>query len=108
KSRSTRPKMTPARKSAKGKDCTLCLPGCPNATETSVLAHLRMFGGGGTGYKPHDSEAVIADMHCHDMLDGRAVCPVAEPELYEYIVRALIRTHRIMRAEGILIMKGEE
>lgn len=108
KSRPARPKMTPARKSAEKQDCTLLLPGCPNATETTVLAHLRMFGDGGTGLKPPDHIAVYSDMHCHDMIDGRAVCPVAEPELYEYLIRALIRTHRIMRAKGILMMKGEE
>jgi hypothetical protein len=107
KSRST-PKMTPARKSAKGQDCTLCLPGCPNATETTVLCHLPMFGDGGMGFKAPDHIAVYGDFHCHNMIDGRTKCPVPKPDLYEYLIRALIRTHRIMRAKGILMMKGEE
>ena len=107
KSRSTRPKMTPARKSAKGKDCTLCLPGCQNNTETVVLCHLRMFGGGGMGLKPSDLESAYGCFDCHQAIDSRDKCPVPKPELYEYLLRALIRTHRIMRAKGILMMKGE-
>ena len=108
KSRSTRPKMTPARKSAKGKDCTLCLPGCRNDAETVVLCHLRMFGGGGMGLKPSDLESAYGCFDCHQAIDSRDKCPVPKPELYEYLIRALIRTHRIMRAEGILMMEGSE
>lgn len=109
KSRSTRPKMTPARKSAKGQDCTLCLPGCRNDTETVVLCHLRMFGGGGMGYKPPDSEAVYGCDHCHSLIDGRTrlIPELSRLMTWEIVARALIRTHRIMRAEGILMMKGE-
>jgi hypothetical protein len=108
KSRST-PKMTPARKSANGEDCTLCLPGCRNDTETVVLCHLRMFGGGGMGKKPPDSEAVYGCGHCHSLLDGRTrLIPELERCMtWETVARALIRTHRIMRAKGILMMKGE-
>ena len=110
KSRSTRPKMTPARKSAKGQDCTLCLPGCRNDTETVVLCHLRMFGGGGMGCKPPDSEAVYGCDHCHSLIDGRTrlIPELSRLMTWETVARALIRTHRIMRAKGILVMKGEE
>ncbi len=108
KSRST-PKMTPARKSARSEDCTLCLPGCRNDTETVVLCHLRMFGGGGMGKKPPDSEAVYGCDHCHSLIDGRdrLIPELASQLTWETIARALIRTHRIMRAKGILMMKGE-
>ena len=69
-----------------------------------------MFGGGGTGYKPPDSEAVYGCGHCHALIDGRArlIPELAKYLDYEAIARALIRTHRIMRAEGVLMMKGEE
>lgn len=107
KSRPTRPKMTPARKSAEKQDCTLMLPGCRNDTETVVLCHLRMFGGGGMGLKPSDLESAYGCFDCHQAIDSRDKCPVPKPELYEYLLRALIRTHRIMRAKGILMMKGE-
>lgn len=105
-----RPKMTPARKAAKGEDCTVCFPGCPNARETTVLAHLRMYGGGGMGIKPHDSEAVLADDYCHNLLDGRTrLIPELRQEVnwHEYIARALIRTLRRQREKGVLIYKGE-
>ena len=108
KSRSARPKMTPARKSAEKQDCTLLLPGCRNDTETVVLCHLRMFSGGGAALKPPDSEAVYGCFDCHEAIDSRDKCHVPKPELYEYLIYALIRTHRIMRAKGILVMKGEE
>ena len=107
--KSSKPKMTPARKAAEGEDCTVQFPGCPNARETSVLCHLRQYGGGGMGIKPHDSEAVFADHYCHDRLDGRALVWFAEGEsIHEYIARALIRTLRRQREKGVLIYKGEE
>ena len=110
--RSSRPKMTPARKAAKGQPCTLRLPGCyPGPDNEQVqLCHLRMFGGGGEGMKPHDSEAVFACTHCHDLLDGRSrLIPELRDQLnYEAIAWALIRTLRAQREAGVLIFKGEQ
>jgi hypothetical protein len=108
--KSARPKMTAPRKFAKGKDCTLCLPGCPNATETTVLCHLRQFSGGGMGIKPWDGEAILADDWCHSRLDGRVPWIKDAPEgfdLWEHIAWAIVRTHRAMHAAGVLILKGE-
>lgn len=110
--RSARPKMTPARKAAKGQPCTLRLPTCyPGPDNEQVqLCHLRMLGGGGTGLKPHDSEAVFACTHCHDILDGRArlIPELAHEFTWERILRALVLTLRAQRAAGVLIYKGEE
>lgn len=111
--RSSRPKMTPARRAAKGQPCTLRLPGCyPGPENEQVqLCHLRMFDGGGTGMKPHDSEAVFACTHCHDLIDGRTrLIPElrAGINFFEYIARALVRTLRAQRAAGVLIFKGEK
>lgn len=109
--RGGRPKMTPARRNAKGQPCTLQLPGCyPGPDNEQVqLCHLRMFGGGGEGIKPHDSEAVFGCRHCHDLLDQRAKWPswLTATVMYEYIAWALIRTLRLQRVAGILIWKGE-
>lgn len=109
----SRPKMTPARRAAKGMPCTLRFPGCYPGPENEnvVLCHLRQFGGGGTGYKPHDSEAVLGCTHCHDILDGRtrmtgiAIVPMP---LWERIARAIIETLRLQRKAGVLICKGEQ
>ena len=47
------------RASARGEACTVRLSGvCNGGGETTVLAHLRMLGGGGTSYKPSDLSAV--------------------------------------------------
>lgn len=110
KLRRSRPKMTPARKNAKGMPCTVCFPGCDPGpdNENVVLCHLRMFGGGGTGLKPHDSEAVFGCMHCHDILDDRKSVWLAEGDSrWEYIARALIRTLRLQREAGVIVLKGE-
>lgn len=106
--RQSRPKMTPARAAARSQVCTLRFPGCQNQRETVVLCHLRMFGGGGMGCKPHDSEAVFACSYCHDRLDGRAMFWL-EPgqSIFDYIARALVATLRAQRAAGVLIYKGE-
>lgn len=101
-------KSSPARQSARGKDCTLSLPGCRNDTDTVVLCHVRQFGGGGMGLKPSDAEAVYACNHCHDILDGRVRLI---PELegagnWEAIARALVATHRRMLADGVMVLKG--
>ena len=53
--KTSRPKMTEARKSAKGQPCMVRLPGvCNGDPETTVLAHYRMSGYCGTGMKPPD------------------------------------------------------
>lgn len=96
----SRPKTTKARKEARGQNCCVRFPGCPNATETTVLAHLRMFSGGGTGIKPPDDEAVFADAYCHDRLDGRVpwIQDAGDDwSWWKYIAWAIVRTIRARR-----------
>lgn len=105
-----RPKMTPARKAAEGQACTLRVPGCPARTDTSVLAHLRVFNGGGMGIKPPDTEAVFGCDYCHDVIDGRRKLPrevEATWNRWESIAWALVLTHRVLRAMGVLKLEGE-
>lgn len=109
--RKSRPKMTPARRNAKGQPCTLRFPGCypgPN-NERVQLCHLRMFGGGGVGLKPHDSEAVFGCTHCHDFVDARDrnVFGLSPALVWERIARALVETHRLQRAAGVMVWKGD-
>ena len=67
-----RPKMTPARKAAKGMPCMVRLPGvCNGNPETTVLAHYRLAGYCGTGMKPDDRLAAWACSACHDECDRR-------------------------------------
>ena len=80
------------RKSARGKPCTLLLPGCQPGpgNETVVLCHRK---GGGMGMKSDDTNAVYGCYSCHTKLDG------AEsdlPESYDVIFeRALKLTRKL-------------
>ena len=108
--KSGRPKMTPARSNAKGQPCTLNLPGCyPGPDNEQVqLCHLRMFNGGGTGLKPHDSEGVFGCTSCHDLIDGRTPAhDQIRPLFWEHIAWAIIKTLRIQREAGVLTYRGE-
>lgn len=68
------------RKSAKGKMCKLQIKGvCNHDPQTTVLAHLRMFGWAGTAQKPHDFLAVYACSACHDALDWRGTKVGVDP-----------------------------
>lgn len=106
---SPRPKRPPItspalRSSARGKECTLRLPCCNHDQETTVLAHLRLFGMAGIEEKPDDWCAVFACSACHDAIDRRG----GETEGlwgYEDLLRALIETLRIQFAEGRLVAK---
>ena len=85
-----RPKMTEARKSAKGQPCMVRIPGvCNGNPETTVLAHYRLAGYCGAGMKPDDSMGAWACSACHDECDRRTRrCDT------EYV--------RLCHAEGVL------
>ena len=86
--------------------CTLRLEGCCNGRmDTTVLAHLRVFGVAGMGQKPPDWCAVYACADCHDAIDRRNA---ATSGLwgFEDLLRALIETQRRLWAAG-LIQEGK-
>ena len=85
------PKMTKARKLAKGQPCMVRIPGiCNGNPETTVLAHYRLAGYCGTGMKTDDEMGAWACSACHDVADRRA-CGHMDPQ---YI--------RLMHAEGVM------
>lgn len=90
----------PARKNAKGQHCTLMLPCCNGDPETTVLAHLRMFGAAGISQKPDDWFAVFACSACHDAIDRRGG---ETSGLWgdDDIIRALHRTLKIQFSDGV-------
>ena len=77
------------RRSAAGTPCTLRLSCCNHDPATTVLAHLRCFGWGGMGQKPHDFLAVYACSDCHDAIDRRAEDAIWG---YDDLLRALGKT----------------
>jgi hypothetical protein len=73
----SRAKSTPARRAARGRDCTLVLVGvCNHDPATTVLCHSnRLADGKGMGLKAPDTAACFGCSACHDVLDGRRPLP---------------------------------
>lgn len=89
-------------KAARGRDCTVRLPGCPNDTETTVLAHYRLAGTCGMGMKPNHLQGAWACAWCHDRIDQRAKCDLERDELRLYHAEGVFRTLDILSREGVI------
>lgn len=101
----SRAKSTPARRAARGRDCTLMLPGvCNRDPATTVLCHSnRLADGKGMGLKAPDSAACFGCSDCHDVLDGRRPLPgwLTRQQLDDMFGRALVITQEQLKLEGI-------
>lgn len=85
------------RKSARGEDCDVRLPGiCNHDPETSVWAHLP---GGGMGMKRPDLIGCVACSACHDEIDRRT-------RILEADFARLSHLEGIVRRQEILIRSG--
>lgn len=88
------------RKSAKGRECQIRIPGvCNGNPETVVLCHLN---GGGMGMKRPDIHGAFGCSDCHDAIDGRARTDYSKDELFLFHCEAVIRTQEIWLKEGLL------
>jgi hypothetical protein len=87
------------RKSARGRDCTVRIPGvCNGNPETVVLAHLN---GGGMGTKRHDIHGAYCCSACHDEIDRRTMrWDDVTAEICH--MQGVIRTQEIMLREGLI------
>lgn len=95
--------MKNLRKTARGRECQLRIPGiCNFNPETTVLAHYRMAGICGTGIKPGDTQAAFACSSCHDAVDGRIKTGFTRDELRLFHAEGVFRTQQILRDEGKL------
>ena len=101
----SRAKSTPARRAARGRDCTLMLPGvCNRDPATTVLCHSnRLADGKGMGLKAPDSAACFGCSDCHDVLDGRRPLPgwMTRQQLQDTFDRATAITQEQLKQEGI-------
>lgn len=104
--KSTRPRMTPIRKAARDKDCTLMIAGvCNRDPATVVLCHSNSLADGkGMGLKAPDTAACFGCSACHDVLDGRRPLPawMTRQVLLEVFDRARTITHEILKTEGLM------
>lgn len=91
------------RKEARGRGCTIRLPGCTGGGEDAVLAHYRMAGYCGTGFKPPDHFGAFACHHCHDVVDGRQnVSYHTRNDIRLAHTEGVLRTMDILKREGKL------
>ncbi len=101
----SRAKSTPARRAARGRDCTLMIPGvCNRDPATTVLCHSnRLEHGKGMGLKAPDSAACFGCSDCHDVLDGRRPLPgwMTREQLEDTFDRATAITQEQLKQEGI-------
>ncbi|HHQ4306214.1 TPA: DUF1364 domain-containing protein [Serratia fonticola] len=91
------------RKAAKGRECTIRVPGvCNFNSETSVLTHYRLAGLCGMGIKPNDLVAAIGCSSCHDAVDGRVKTEFTREELKLMHAEGVFRTLEIWKKEGFV------
>lgn len=100
------PRMTPIRKSARGEDCMMGIPGvCNRDPATTVLCHSNQLADGkGLGLKAPDTKACYGCSACHDVLDGRAPMPawMTRDQLLAIFTAAMVLTHSILKKKGLM------
>ena len=88
------------RKEARGRGCTVRIPGvCNFNSETTVLAHIRVTGISGMGLKSPDLLGAWACSACHDEIDGRThKSGLSRDELrlahYDGMARTIMQLHK--------------
>ena len=90
-------------KAARGRDCQVRVPGhCNDNPETVVLAHYRMAGTSGMGFKPNDLQGAWACSGCHDAIDGRSKTEFTQEDLRLMHAEGCFRTIDTLIREGIV------
>lgn len=89
-------------KAARGQDCQVRIPGCPNDTATVVAAHYRLNGTSGMGYKPSNLQAAWCCDWCHSQVDGRTKSEFSRDELRLWHAEGVMRTNQALIDKGIL------
>ena len=92
--------MSKIRKSARGEDCQVRIPGiCNFNSETVVLAHKN---GGGMGYKANDIHSAYTCSPCHDAIDHRVNTTFTRCEIDLMFYDGVVRTQLILIEKGLL------
>lgn len=97
-------KTTKIRKSAKGQDCTIRIPGfCNFNPDTVVLCHM---GGAGWGMKSNDIHAAYGCSECHKIIDGQHTTYHNKEQLKVWFFEAMVRTQLLLIEQGLIEIKG--
>jgi hypothetical protein len=104
--KTSKPKMTKIRASARDQECTLQFPlVCNHRTDTTVLCHSNQLKDGkGMGLKAPDTSAAYGCSACHDVLDGRVPRPagMSHEQMLERFEEAVLLTHQVLTRKGLL------
>ena len=106
--KSKRKPLTPIQKYARGKPCSLRIPGVCRTTpenEDVVLAHAPYPGRGGT--RLHDWWGCPACSRCHDVVDGRGICEAGfgDGETEQYWFAAIHEWQEMLFKAGFIKLK---
>ena len=93
-------KQTKIRKSARGQDCQIRIPGfCNFDPATTVLCHL---GGAGAGMKSHDIHGAYGCYECHLIVDGQHMTYHSREQIKVWFFEAMVRTQLIELDMGLI------
>lgn len=94
--------MSKIRKSARGEDCSVRLPGvCNFNNETTILAHLPS-NAKGIGKKSNDITSCYCCSDCHDVIDGRRKSDFSELYILIAIYDAMVETQLKLIDKGLI------
>lgn len=95
--------MKDLRKLARGQTCQIRLNDiCNGDPATTVLAHYRMIGLSGMGYKSPDICAAFACSACHDAVDRRSHMELERDFVQLMHLQGVVRTQAILIEEGVV------
>lgn len=102
--KSSKPKMTPIRKSARGQECLLRFPGiCNHDNDTVVWCHSNSHKDGkGGGLKARDEEGCYGCYACHAWLDGGYAGKMTRARVDQYFDVARMLSQQILKTKGLL------
>jgi uncharacterized CHY-type Zn-finger protein len=92
--------MSKIRKSARGEDCQIRIPGvCTFDPDETVLAH---DGGAGIAMKSNDIHSAYACYRCHMAVDGHIKTMYTKTELQLMFYDGMVRTQLILIEKGLI------
>jgi hypothetical protein len=93
----------PLRKAARGRRCTVRLPGCDGGGDTTVLAHYTGSRFRGLSQKVDDAVGAHACANCHDIVDGRKkLSGWSKDEVRLAHAEGCLETIKVLRTLGAL------